>query len=55
MVRARLFVFLSDLVLLQFEVAHKVADAHTESIWSVCWTNKNKIVSGSVDETVKVW
>mmetsp|Transcript_12331 Transcript_12331/g.31862 ORF Transcript_12331/g.31862 Transcript_12331/m.31862 type:complete len:309 (-) Transcript_12331:27-953(-) len=29
--------------------------AHEDSAWAVLWTNDDKIVSGSIDETVKVW
>ena len=29
--------------------------AHEDSIWTTAWTDKNQILSGSVDETVKVW
>ncbi|KAJ3259876.1 hypothetical protein HK103_001767, partial [Boothiomyces macroporosus] len=30
--------------------------AHSDGIWSVAWSKKqNKIVTGSVDDTVKLW
>eukprot|EP01088_Endostelium_zonatum_P021650 TRINITY_DN868_c1_g3_i1.p1 TRINITY_DN868_c1_g3~~TRINITY_DN868_c1_g3_i1.p1 ORF type:complete len:326 (-),score=102.52 TRINITY_DN868_c1_g3_i1:20-943(-) len=38
-----------------FTVLHRKHDAHEDGIWSVAWTSTNKIVTGSVDEYVKVW
>lgn len=29
-------------------------NAHEDSAWAVLWTSDDKIVSGSIDETVKV-
>ncbi len=28
---------------------------HEDSVWSVAWTPKGQLLSGSVDETVKAW
>lgn len=39
----------------QFQTIHGKEHAHQDGIWSVVWTTNNKIISGSVDETVKVW
>ncbi|KAF9997602.1 WD repeat-containing protein 61 [Entomortierella chlamydospora] len=30
-------------------------DAHEDGIWSVAWSSKNTLVTGSLDNTVKVW
>ena len=32
-----------------------IRTSHEDGIWSVEWTSKNQIITGSVDETVKVW
>jgi WD40 repeat protein len=42
---------------LQYTVAQSVDQAHEDSIWSVSWTGgaTNKLVTGGVDEHVKVW
>ncbi|KAJ3126536.1 WD repeat-containing protein 61 [Nowakowskiella sp. JEL0407] len=33
-----------------------IKDAHEDGIWSVAWTKRtNKIITGSVDDTVKIW
>ena len=29
--------------------------AHEDSVWGVVWTQDDKLISGSIDETVKVW
>ncbi|KAJ1493589.1 WD40-repeat-containing domain protein [Baffinella frigidus] len=29
--------------------------AHEDSVWGVVWTHDDKLISGSIDETVKVW
>lgn len=28
---------------------------HDDSVWSVAWTPKGQLLSGSVDETLRVW
>lgn len=28
---------------------------HEDSVWSVAWTPKGQLLSGSVDETLRVW
>lgn len=28
---------------------------HEDSVWSVAWTPKGQLLSGSVDETVRAW
>jgi WD40 repeat protein len=34
----------------------KKADAHEEGIWSAVWVpNSHRLLTGSVDETIKVW
>ena len=37
----------------------KTEDAHTDNIWAACWCavpgHAEQLVTGSVDETVKVW
>eukprot|EP00953_Heterococcus_sp_UTEX-ZZ885_P032418 16940-Heterococcus_DN1.PRE.2 len=33
---------------------HRRERAHEEGIWSVCWTSKNQVLSGSVDEQAKL-
>eukprot|EP00124_Ichthyophonus_hoferi_P002128 Ihof_evm11s133 gene=Ihof_evmTU11s133 len=32
-----------------------VENAHEDSVWGVVWVSKDKILTGSVDETIKVW
>lgn len=29
--------------------------AHEDGIWSVSWSSKNQLVTGSLDNTVRVW
>jgi WD repeat-containing protein 61 len=39
-----------------FSVLKTVPDAHEDAIWSLTWTNKsNRILTGSIDDTVKMW
>jgi WD repeat-containing protein 61 len=38
-----------------FRPSRTVSGAHSDGIWSACWTSSNKILTGSVDETVKSW
>jgi WD repeat-containing protein 61 len=39
-----------------FSVLKTVPLAHNDGIWSVCWTKKsNRILTGSIDDTVKMW
>ncbi|KAJ1460957.1 WD40-repeat-containing domain protein [Pelagophyceae sp. CCMP2097] len=33
----------------------RIENAHEDGIWSLCWTSRGQLVTGSVDETVKVW
>lgn len=39
--------------------AQKTEDAHTDNIWAACWCavpgHAEQLVTGSVDETVKLW
>jgi WD repeat-containing protein 61 len=37
-----------------FKVLQTIKDAHVDGIWSLVWS-KSKLISGSVDETIKVW
>ena len=40
----------------QYRANYKAEGAHTDSVWSAVWAGKDdKLVTGSVDETVKVW
>jgi hypothetical protein len=39
----------------QYRATHRQEGAHEEGIWSVCWTAKDQILSGSVDERARVW
>ena len=36
-------------------VTSKVANAHSDSIWSVCWSGADKLLTGSLDGTLKLW
>lgn len=47
-------IFRFHLTLFKYEVVKKIENAHEDSIWSVAW-KKDKIISGSVDNTVKIW
>ncbi|KAJ3195583.1 WD repeat-containing protein 61 [Irineochytrium annulatum] len=38
-----------------FQKIKSVVDAHEDGIWAVAWTKRDKIVTGSVDEMVKIW
>jgi WD repeat-containing protein 61 len=38
-----------------YKLQKKVDHAHEDSIWAVSWAKSNVIVTGSIDETVKVW
>lgn len=39
-----------------FSVLKTVPDAHEDAIWSLTWTHKsNRILTGSIDDTVKMW
>jgi len=39
-----------------YATLHKAAKAHDDSLWSVAWTAEtNKIVTSSVDASVRVW
>ncbi|KNC51179.1 WD repeat-containing protein 61 [Thecamonas trahens ATCC 50062] len=38
-----------------YKLHKRVEAAHDDAVWSACWTAKGKIVTGSVDNTVKVW
>ena len=39
-----------------YKPAKRVEAAHEDSVWTVCWTAKsNVLLTGSVDETVKMW
>lgn len=45
---------------LQYSVIHKQLQAHDDGIWSVAWARgdkgtRNRIITGSVDDTVKAW
>ena len=33
----------------------RCSPAHSDSIWTLQWSASDKIISGSVDETVSVW
>lgn len=33
----------------------RVQEAHEDSVWTATWTPANTVITGSVDETVKVW
>lgn len=38
-----------------YSLSRRIEHAHTDGIWSVCWTNlSDKIVTGSIDEKVNV-
>ena len=37
-------------------VLKTVPAAHNDGIWALCWTRKsNRILTGSIDDTVKMW
>eukprot|EP01084_Bolivina_argentea_P152122 265413_1 len=38
-----------------YKATHRLEKAHEDGIWGVCWTNTGHVISGSVDETAKVW
>jgi len=38
-----------------YKVHKRVEGAHDDSIWAISWAKSNVIVTGSLDETVKVW
>jgi WD repeat-containing protein 61 len=39
-----------------YQVYKTIKDAHDDGIWSVSWSKKtNKIVTGGIDDTVRVW
>ena len=38
----------------QYQTSRKTA-AHDDSIWAVAWPTDDKLITGSIDETVKVW
>jgi WD40 repeat protein len=41
---------------MRLSLLHKLEDAHDDSVWTVSWTpSSNIIVTGSVDESVKLW
>ena len=41
---------------MSYSVVASREEAHTDGVWSVCWSKKlNVIVTGSVDGTVKMW
>ena len=40
---------------MSYKLKGRAEKAHNDGIWSVCWTKSNLIVTGSVDESVKVW
>ncbi len=39
----------------KFKAGKRVENAHEDEIWSVGWSSAGKIITGSVDETVKAW
>lgn len=39
----------------QFRAAGSREKAHTDSVWTVSWSAAGRLITGSVDETVKVW
>ena len=38
-----------------FAPIKRVENAHTDSIWSIAWTEGGKVITGSIDESVCVW
>jgi len=54
----RRFVFGRFLLFLcvQYRANHQATPAHTDAMWTVAWGGKeDTLVTGSVDETVKLW
>ena len=33
----------------------RIENAHADGIWTINWTKKNMVLTGSVDETMKSW
>jgi len=41
---------------MSYKLIKKIPAAHSDGIWALSWSSKtNKLLTGSVDETVKVW
>ena len=38
-----------------FKTAQTIESAHNQEIWSCAWSKHNYIITGSLDETVKIW
>uniref|UniRef100_A0A7S2RK09 Anaphase-promoting complex subunit 4 WD40 domain-containing protein n=1 Tax=Rhizochromulina marina TaxID=1034831 RepID=A0A7S2RK09_9STRA len=38
-----------------FEPGQHLPEAHEDGVWALAWTSRDQLISGSVDETVKVW
>eukprot|EP00935_MAST-01C_sp_MAST-1C-sp1_P000163 g163.t1 len=38
-----------------FRPSQTISHGHTDGVWATCWTSTNKILTGSVDETVRSW
>lgn len=41
---------------MSFKLVKSITSAHSDGIWSINWTAKtNRLLTASVDETIKVW
>jgi WD40 repeat protein len=38
-----------------FSVQKVIKDAHSDGIWSCSYTKRNRLITGSVDDTIKIW
>ena len=40
---------------MRLALKHRVENAHEDAVWTARWTPADSLITGSVDETVKVW
>jgi len=40
---------------MRLTLKERVEDCHEDAIWTASWTPADTLISGSVDETVKIW
>lgn len=40
---------------MRFSLLQRLENAHDDSVWTATWSSNNVLLTGSVDESVKLW